>query len=59
MTGAEATIETFYSDFRDVEGVLRPFKVEMKIDGQVLQQITMMTVEANEDIDDTLFSKPN
>jgi outer membrane lipoprotein-sorting protein len=59
MTGAEAQVETFYADYREVEGVMRPFKIEMKIDGQVMQMITMMTVEANQDIDDTLFAKPD
>lgn len=58
MSGAEAEVEQFYSDYREVEGVLRPFKIEVKIDGQVFQTITMATVVANEDFDDTLFAKP-
>lgn len=58
MSGADAEVEQFYSDYREVEGVLRPFKIEIKIDGQVFQTITMASVEANEDFDDTLFAKP-
>ena len=55
-----ATIETVYSDFRQVGGVVRPFR-EVRRDlasGIVLQIQTIVSVETNPSLDNRAFEKP-
>ena len=58
MTGASAQVEMIFSDYREVENILHPFKIEIIVDGQVFQQVALSTVVLNEDFDDVLFAKP-
>lgn len=54
------TTETVYSDFRRVDGVLRPFKgVRTDLDtGKLVQTETISKVETNPDIAASFFVKP-
>ncbi|HMB90857.1 MAG TPA: hypothetical protein VKP65_08420 [Rhodothermales bacterium] len=58
MTGANAQVEMMFSDYREIENILYPFHIEIKVDGQVFQQVALSTVVLNEDFDDVLFAKP-
>jgi outer membrane lipoprotein-sorting protein len=50
--------EIRFSDFRDIDGVLIPAKIDMAINGQVGQVFTMDKCEFNIPIDDSIFKKP-
>ena len=50
--------ETFMSDYQEVSGVYQPFTLQIKLDGQVMQSLTMDNVEVNLDLDDSVFAFP-
>jgi|GEM_PF-83566 len=50
--------QTFVSDYQEVNGVMMPFFMESKMNGETFQKITMETIEANVDVDMALFSMP-
>lgn len=50
--------EVRYSDYRDIDGILCPFKMEILINGQVTTVLTMDNCEFDIPIDDSIFKKP-
>jgi len=54
---AITTLETRYSNYQPVNGVMLPYTVEQKAAGQVLQ-FTIERVELSPPVDDTLFKMP-
>jgi hypothetical protein len=58
MTGAKAKMETFMSDFREVDGMMMPFAMKVVMDGQVFQVITFKEVKTNVEVDETIFAYP-
>ncbi len=58
MTGAKAKVETFMSDFREVDGMMVPFAMKVVMDGQVFQVITFKEVKTNVEVDDLIFMYP-
>jgi outer membrane lipoprotein-sorting protein len=51
--------ESFFSDFRDVQGLKYPFKIEQGSPGTEIQQnLTTEKIEINAQIDDAHFAKP-
>lgn len=55
IQGQELEIETFYSDFKDVNGLKFSFMLSQKIQGQVFQEIKYEKVELNVPVDDKIF----
>ena len=51
-------VETYLSDYEEVEGMMIPMSLSQKVNGQVLMQGTMETVELNTEIDDSVFAFP-
>ena len=58
LTGAQAKVETYLSDFKEVEGVMRAHAIEVLMDGEVFQQVTVSEVKVNVEIDDAIFAYP-
>jgi len=58
MNGSEVEMETFMSNYQDVEGIMQPFKVENSMSGQVASTIIMEEVRFDEEVDDAIFAKP-
>ncbi len=58
MMGQEMDIETVYSDYQNIGGVLRPFQMEMRTQGTTVQTITLKKVETNIEIADSVFTMP-
>lgn len=52
------TVETYLSDYKEVEKLIIPHSITQKINGQVLMQATMNTIELNPEITDDLFKFP-
>jgi outer membrane lipoprotein-sorting protein len=53
---AIATIE--FGDYRDVNGVKAPFSIKNLIDGRLISQVTVSSVEFNVPIEDSFFQMP-
>lgn len=56
--GRRVAIETRYSDFRPVAGVLQPFRVETLADGVTLYGMVVDKMAANEPVPDGTFARP-
>ncbi|MDX1407169.1 MAG: hypothetical protein R3330_03520, partial [Saprospiraceae bacterium] len=50
--------ETFLSDYQEVNGIMFPFFLETKVNGQTAQKITLTSVELDVDVDDAFFAFP-
>lgn len=51
-------VETYLSDYQEVDGLLFPFFIESKMDGQSMQKMTITSVKINEDYPDDRFVYP-
>jgi len=51
-------IETFVSDYQDVEGLMLPHFIETKFNGQSQQKITIKSIVLNAEVADDQFSFP-
>jgi len=59
QSGSMMTVETYSSDYRDVNGLMMPFEMEMVVGGgQFVFNITFSDAEANIDVDDAIFTMP-
>ncbi|MFM9947839.1 MAG: outer membrane lipoprotein-sorting protein, partial [Saprospiraceae bacterium] len=56
MKGQHA--ETFLSDYQEVDGIVFPFFIEVKMGGQTAQKITISSVELNGKYDNAFFAMP-
>jgi outer membrane lipoprotein-sorting protein len=55
----ELSWESFFSDFRDVQGLKYPFKIEQGSPGtEIKQSLVTEKIEIDPQIDDTRFAKP-
>lgn len=52
-------VETFFSDYQEVDGLVIPFQLEVKMGGQTAQSITFKSISLNDDLGDELFAYPN
>jgi outer membrane lipoprotein-sorting protein len=58
MDDAENVEDTYYSDYKDVDGLVLPHAIEERRDGQTNSQIMIETVEFGADVDDGIFAMP-
>jgi outer membrane lipoprotein-sorting protein len=58
MMGNEMEMESFTSDYRPVSGVLIPFNIDSKAEGNSVMTLTLEKIEANVAVDDALFKMP-
>ena len=56
MKGQE--IETYFSDYQEIDGMMFPFYIESKVAGQSLQKMTIEEVVINEEYEDDFFAFP-
>lgn len=54
--GQEA--QTYLSDYQEVNGLMIPFSIETKSNGQTVQKMTFQKITINESVEDTLFTFP-
>lgn len=52
------TVETFFSNYDEVNGLIMPFSLEVKMGGQTVQKITLKDVSLNEELGDDYFAYP-
>jgi len=58
LQGSEVEVESLASDYKPVEGVLFPFTVENKANGQTQFRMTVATIDVNKPIEDSVFALP-
>lgn len=58
MQGQELEIESYYSDFKDFNGLKFGMTRIQKIEGQILQQISLTDIQFNVPVDEKIFDKP-
>lgn len=58
MQGSEVTAEAFFSNYKETDGIVFPFYIENKMNGQVMNTITVETFEFGVKVDDSKFEKP-
>ena len=51
-------VETFMSDYQEVDGVMVPFFIEAKMAGQSMQKITVKEMKFNVAVEDSFFAFP-
>jgi outer membrane lipoprotein-sorting protein len=55
-TGQET--KTYLSDYQDAGGLMMPFSMESKLNGQTLQKMTFQKISLNENVADAVFAFP-
>jgi hypothetical protein len=58
MQGSKVEVETFMSNFQEIDGYVMPFTTEQKFGGQIGITMNIETVEYNIKVDDSIFAKP-
>jgi len=58
MMGNDMEMETFTSDYRPVSGVLMPYSIDSKSEGNSVMTVTLEKIEANVPVEDALFKMP-
>jgi outer membrane lipoprotein-sorting protein len=56
--GGEMEIETFYGNYKPVNGLVYPFSIEAKVGGQVVQNVVVDKMELDLAIEDSFFKMP-
>ncbi|RLD60750.1 MAG: hypothetical protein DRJ05_04065 [Bacteroidetes bacterium] len=55
---SEIESETFYGNYKDMDGIIVPFSIESKMNGQTQSQVTIETINYDMDVDETSFAMP-
>ena len=56
--GVEASVDSFFGDFKEVNGIVFPFAIDQKIKGQQGPQFSVEKVEMDAELADSLFTMP-
>lgn len=54
----EIESDSYLSDYKEVDGLMMPFSIEQKMNGQTAAQITIEKVETNVAVPDSIFKMP-
>jgi hypothetical protein len=58
INGSEVELEIYYDDYRNIDGVLLPFKIEQRFNNQTGMVINIKEIKFNLEVDDKIFDKP-
>jgi hypothetical protein len=56
--GSKIETETFYSNYKPMDGIIMPYSMESKMNGQTQSQIVVTEYLFNQEINDSIFMKP-
>ena len=56
--GSKIETETFYSNYKPVDGIIMPFSMDSKMNGQTQSQIVVTEYLFNQELNDSIFMKP-
>ena len=51
-------LKSYYSDYQEVNGLMFPFSVEQKMNGQTVSKLTFQSITLNDVNDDSIFEYP-
>lgn len=57
MRGAEVEVESYQSNFKEVDGYILAHSIESKMGGQTVSQITIEKVEFDKEFEDSIFER--
>ncbi len=58
VQGTPVEGSTFFSNFKTIDSMIMPFSIESRVNGKVVSQIEIDSIDVNKDIDDAIFEKP-
>lgn len=59
QNGQEQTVETFFSDYKEVgDGLVMPHSISVRMGGSAVQELTFQKISLNEEMGDELFAFP-
>jgi hypothetical protein len=58
INGSEVELEIYYDDYRNIDGVLLPFRIEQRFNNQTGMVINIKEIKFNIEVDDKIFDKP-
>ncbi|MCI0416997.1 hypothetical protein L0222_29870 [bacterium] len=56
--GVETSVDSFFGDYKEVNGVIFPYAIEQKVAGKPGPQFSVENVELDLDLADTMFAMP-
>ena len=56
VEGVEREVENYFSNYKSVEGMLFPYSIETKMNGQTVMQMVINNVKLNAQLSDSLFT---
>ena len=59
VQGNDSESDSYYSNYMQVEGMSMPGKIDVKINGQLVQTLITDKAEINTELDNSLFDKPS
>lgn len=59
VQGNDMESETYFSNYKQVEGIAFPYSMETKMQGQTVSQIVIEEVKLNPEIDNAIFAMPS
>ena len=58
IDGADVEVEIYYDDYRNIEGIVLPFRIEQRLNNQQGMVINIKELKLNIEVDDNIFEKP-
>lgn len=58
MGDSEIESDTYFSNYREKDGIIIPYSIESRSNGQTVSQVNIVEVIFDEDIDDSIFAMP-
>lgn len=58
VQGVETEAETYFSNYKEVEGIYIPFEIETKVNGQTMITMVFDEIKYGEEVDDSIFEMP-
>jgi len=58
IDGSDVEVEIYYDDYRNLEGIVLPFRIEQRLNNQQGMVINFKEIKLNIEVDDKIFEKP-
>lgn len=58
INNSEVEVEVYYDDYRNIDGILLPFKIEQRFNSQQGMLVNIKEIKFNIEVDDKIFDKP-
>jgi len=55
---SETESDTYYSNYNEKDGIIMPYSIESRMNGQTVSQVNIVELFFDEEIDDSIFAMP-